>query len=62
MDGVTRDEQIRDVYDSALKLPPVERARYVESRTADDAERRARILNEALMLTRQLDHAHDVGQ
>ncbi len=31
-------------------------------RTADDAERRARILNEALMLTRQLDHAHDVGQ
>jgi eukaryotic-like serine/threonine-protein kinase len=40
VDGVTRDEQIRDVYDSALKLPPAERARYVESRTADDAELR----------------------
>jgi two-component system chemotaxis response regulator CheB len=31
-------------------------------RTAEDAERRARILNEALMLTRQLDQAHDGAQ
>ena len=30
--------------------------------TADDAERRARILTESLMLTRQPDQAHDVAQ
>jgi two-component system chemotaxis response regulator CheB len=38
-----------DLADVALKY----------DRTAEDAERRAGILNEALMLTRQLDQAHD---
>jgi two-component system chemotaxis response regulator CheB len=41
-----------DLADPALKY----------DRTAEDAERRARILNEALMLTRQLDQAHDGAQ
>jgi len=41
-----------DLGDAALKY----------DRTAEDAERRARILNEALMLTRQLDRAHDGAQ
>jgi serine/threonine protein kinase/Tol biopolymer transport system component len=37
---VTRDEQVQDLYRSALQQRPAERASYVESRTTDDPDLR----------------------